>query len=165
MPGSTPAGCIVVRHRSRSIISVWESMEIRVPRAHENVGSNPTSLTGKHCGGVRAGTGRRLLIVTTQVRFLSPQLDEWQSSGGMRSLPRKQVSRKSGLWVRVPRLPPEKKQVPLAERQRRQPSKLDRRVRFPQGTLDWVGSSAAEQVFVKHPRVGSSPTLPSFIAG
>ncbi len=28
-----------------------------------------------------------------------------------------------------------------------------------------VGSSAAEQVFVKHPRVGSSPTRPSFIAG
>ena len=27
------------------IISVWESLEIRVPRAHENVGSNPTTLT------------------------------------------------------------------------------------------------------------------------
>ena len=59
----------------------------------------------------------------------------------------------------------EEQYVPLADRQRHQPSKLDRRVRFPQGTFDWVGSSAAEQVFVKHPRVGSSPTLPSFIAG
>ena len=55
--------------------------------------------------------------------------------------------------------------VPLADRQRHQPSKLDRRVRFPQGTFDWVGSSAAEQVLVKHSRVGSSPTLPSLIAG
>ena len=27
------------------------------------------------CGGVRAGTGRRLLTVPTQVRFLSPQLE------------------------------------------------------------------------------------------
>ena len=55
--------------------------------------------------------------------------------------------------------------VPLADRQRHQPSKLNRRVRLPQGTLDWVGSSAAEQVFVKHQRVGSSPTRPSFAAG
>ena len=99
-------------HPRSMIISVWESLpffamkEGRVPRAHENVGSNPTTLTEEHCGGVRAGTGRRLLIVTTQVRFLSPQLNEWKSSGWMRSLPRKQVSRESGLWVRVPRLPP-----------------------------------------------------------
>ena len=27
------------------------------------------------CGGVRAGTGRRLLTAPTQVRFLSPQLE------------------------------------------------------------------------------------------
>ena len=59
----------------------------------------------------------------------------------------------------------EELQVPLADRLRRQPSKRDRRVRLPQGTFDWVGSSVAEQVLVKHPRVGSSPTLPSFIAG
>ena len=31
-------------------------------------------------------------------------------------------------------------------------------------THDRVGSSAAEQVLVKHPSVGSSPTLPSWIA-
>ena len=53
-----------------------------------------------------------------------------------------------------------KENVPLADRQRYQASTLDRRVRFPQGTFDWVGSSAAEQVFVKHQRVGSSPTRP-----
>jgi hypothetical protein len=28
------------------------------------------------CGGARAGTGRRLLTVLTQVRFLPPQLTE-----------------------------------------------------------------------------------------
>ena len=96
-----------------------------------------------------------------QVRVLPPQLDhKWKSSGGMRSLPRKQVRARCPLWVRVPRLPPHAGNVPLADRQRHQPSKLDRRVRFPQGTLDRVGSSAAEQVFVKHPRVGSSPTRP-----
>jgi hypothetical protein len=57
------------------------------------------------------------------------------------------------------------KHVRLAERQRHQASTLDRRVRFPQRILEWVGSSAAEQVSVKHPRVGSSPTRPSFTAG
>ena len=64
-------------------------MEIRVPRAHENVGSNPTTLTEIHCGGVRAGTGPGApgLIVTTQVRFLSPQLDEGKSSGWKQGLP------------------------------------------------------------------------------
>ena len=35
-----------------------------------------------HCGGVRAGTGRRLLIVTTQVRFLSPQLHDGSHPAG-----------------------------------------------------------------------------------
>ena len=56
--------------------------------------------------------------------------------------------------------------VSLAERQRRQASNLDRRVRLPQDTLDnRVGSSAAEQVLVKYQCVGSSPTRPSPIAG
>ena len=111
-----------------------------------------------------------------QVRVLPPQLDyKWKSSGRMRNLPRKQVRAKCPLWVRVPRLPPQTVNVPLADRQRHQPSKLNRRVRFPQGTLDRVGSSAADRrrrmechcvaVFVKHPRVGSSPTRPSPTAG
>lgn len=59
----------------------------------------------------------------------------------------------------------EEQYVPLADRQRCQPSKLDRRVRLPQGTFDWVGSSATVQVLVKHPRVGSSPARPFYIAG
>lgn len=56
--------------------------------------------------------------------------------------------------------------VPLAERQRHRASNPDRRVRLSQGTLDSrpeqqrVGSSAAEQVLVRHSRVGSSPTRP-----
>ena len=107
-----------------------------------------------------------------QVRVLPPQLDhKRKSSGRMRCLPRKQVRARCLLWVRAPRLPPHAGNVPLADRQRHQPSKLNRQVRpalpvrFPQGTLDWVGSSAAEPVFVKHPRVGSSPTRPSPTAG
>lgn len=57
--------------------------------------------------------------------------------------------------------------VPLAERQRHRASNPDRRVRLSQGILDSraiqqrVGSSAAEQVLVRHSRVGSSPTRPS----
>lgn len=54
--------------------------------------------------------------------------------------------------------------VLLAEWQRCQPSKLDRRVRFPQGTLIRVGSSAAERVPVKHKCAGSSPVRPFLIA-
>ena len=73
-----------------------------------------------------------------QVRVLPPQLDhKWKSSGGMRSLPRKQVRARCPLWVRVPRLPLGLNQhVPLADWQRHQPSKLNRRVRLPQGTLE-----------------------------
>src|SRR5438445_12918371 len=63
--GSIPAG--------RSYFRTWESLEFRVPRAHEIAGSNPAVMT-VHCGGFRAGTGRRLLIAPTQVRFLPPQL-------------------------------------------------------------------------------------------
>jgi hypothetical protein len=34
-------------------------------------------MKNNYCGGVRAGTGRRLLTVPTQVRFLPPQLCEF----------------------------------------------------------------------------------------
>ncbi len=67
--GSNPTG--------RFYFSVWESLEIRVPRAHENVGSNPATLTDVMrwvlCwyGKVRLGG----LIAATQIRFLPPQLD------------------------------------------------------------------------------------------
>ncbi len=40
--------------------------------------------------------------------------------------------------VGVGRFPLQTKHVPLADRQRRQPSKLDRRVRLPHGTLDEI---------------------------
>jgi hypothetical protein len=44
-----------------------------VLREHEDAGSTPATPTD-HCGGTRAGTGRRLLTAPTQVRFLPPQL-------------------------------------------------------------------------------------------
>lgn len=56
-----------------ALISVWESLEIRLVRDQEIVGSNPTTLTLR-CGGACAGTSRRLLTALSQVRFLSPQL-------------------------------------------------------------------------------------------
>ena len=52
-------------------------------------------LTGvkQHCGGVRAGTGRRLLTALTRVRFLSPQLEESRvKSQGSRARQREVVA-------------------------------------------------------------------------
>lgn len=142
------------------------------------------SLSLSDCGGARAGTGRRLLTVLTQVRFLPPQLVEspelraecpesglsasqlWtldpqlsrKSSGWMRSLPRKQVRAHCPLWVQVPRLPPDgKQQVPLAERQRFQASNLARRVRLPRGTL---GDGESRRHGVGENSVSLSPVLP-----
>ena len=51
----------------------WESLVIPPVSGTGNrwvESSRPDS----HCGGARAGTGRRLLSAPTQVRFLSPQL-------------------------------------------------------------------------------------------
>jgi hypothetical protein len=53
---------------------MWERLVFRVLREHESAGSNPAILTFD-CGGARVGTGRRLLTVLSQVRFLPPQLD------------------------------------------------------------------------------------------
>jgi hypothetical protein len=55
------------------IYGVLESLEIRLLREQETVGSNPTAPT-PFCGGARVGTGGRLLRVISQVRFLPPQL-------------------------------------------------------------------------------------------
>jgi hypothetical protein len=121
-----------------------KTWSFRAPRAHEIVGSNPTMLTEFHCGGVRAGTGRRLLIVVAQVRFLSPQLDRLRkSSGRMRSLSRKQVRDEFPLCVRVPRLPPEEIMCPW-------PSGKGARLPPWIGGFDsrgalWIGSVAQRQ--------------------
>ena len=54
------------------------------------------------CGGVRVGTGRRLLTAPTQVRFLSPQLESNDYPAGSQR-PCKLVSVVL-VRVRVPRL-------------------------------------------------------------
>ena len=95
--GSNPTG--------RFYFSVWERLEIRVPRAHETVGSNPATLTDVMrwvlCWYGKATVNRRDAgsIPATAAGY------QWKSSGRMRSLPRKQVRAKCPLWVQVPRLP------------------------------------------------------------
>ena len=87
-----------------------------------------------HCGGARAGTSRRLLTVSTQVRFLSPQLF-WKDKpigDGCRLESGRACKCLEGSTPSPSAL---KHDVPLAERQRRQPSKLDRWVQLPQGIL------------------------------
>jgi hypothetical protein len=65
---------------------VWESLVIRVPRAHENVGSIPTTLTGAMrwvlCWYGKATVNRRDAgsIPATAAIFL------WKSTGWMRAL-------------------------------------------------------------------------------
>ena len=116
-------------------------------------------------GSQQRSTGR--IHPAPDSRLPSPDTRHFRkSSGRMRSLSRKQVrvrNARCGFESHGFRL--EQKHVPLADRQRCQPSKLNRWVRLPQGTFHWNGSSAAEQVFVKHPRVGSSPTRPSSHCG
>ncbi len=85
------------------------------------------------CGGACVGTGRRLLSVTPQVRFLPPQPCDTGGQANWRwQPPRKRSSDEpwgfDSLTFRLA--------VPLAERQRCQSSTLARRVRLPQGTLE-----------------------------
>ena len=81
------------------------------------------------------GTGGRLLTALTQVRFLPPQF-QIQRKGkptvdGSRLENGRAMNRLEGSTPS----PSAFVVVPLAERQRRQPSKLGRRVQLPQGTL------------------------------
>ena len=74
------AACCLARAEERvqfplgaHLFGVWERWKVHVLREHEDAGSTPATPTD-HCGGSRAGTGRRLLTAPTQVRFLPPQL-------------------------------------------------------------------------------------------
>ena len=84
------------------------------------------------CGGARVGTGRRLLSVTSQVRFLPPQL--WirkvKPTGDGSRLESGRAMSLGGSTPSPSALP-----CPWPSGRGCQPSKLARRVRLPQGTL------------------------------
>ena len=123
------------------VFGVWESLEIRVLREHENVGSNPTAPT-ERCGGACVGTGWRLLTVVTQVRFLPPQL---KCETEVIRLDEEPVSKTGAVHTVVGSSPTASAQhVLLAERQRLRASNPVRRVRLPQSTLVF-GSVAQRQ--------------------
>ena len=67
-----PPQAVVVALSRRRSFRTWESLVFRVLRAHEIAGSNPAVLTFLRWG--LCWYGRRLLSVTSQVRFLPPQL-------------------------------------------------------------------------------------------
>ena len=84
------------------------------------------------CGGTRVGTGRRLLTAPTLVRFQPPQLCDTDGQADWRwQPPRKRSSDEpwgfDSLTFRLVR--------PWPIGTRHQPSKLNRRVRFPQGAF------------------------------
>ena len=98
------------------------------------------------CGGACVGTGRRLLSVTSQVRFLPPQLCVTEGQANWRwQPPRKRPSDEpwgfDSLTFRLTR--------PWPIGTRHQPSKLNRRVQFPQGALecDWGSASGRPSGF------------------
>ena len=64
------------------------------------------------CGGACVGTGRRLLSVTTQVRFLPPQPLSTEGQANWRWQPPRKRPSFTALRVRLPHLPP---RAPLAD--------------------------------------------------
>ena len=122
----------------------------RCPRAHEIVGSNPTTLTQRHCGGSCAGTGRRLLTVVTQVRFLPPQLQQTEGQANWRWQPPRKRSSVTALRVRLPLLPPEVTRA-LGRAAEAPGFQLGQAGSTPaEHSCTRVGSSVAERVPVKH---------------
>ena len=110
---------VPVRLRLGALSGVWESLGFRVLREHEIAGSNPAAPT--YCGGTRVGTGRRLLIALTQVRFLPPQLTTKRKGKPTGDGSRLESGRAAMPWEFDS--PSFRLHVPLAERQRLQPSK------------------------------------------
>jgi hypothetical protein len=80
--------------------------------------------TPTYCGGTRAGTGRRLLIALAQVRFLPPQLTTIRKGKPTGDGNRLESGRAAMPWEF--NSPSFRLHVPLAERQRLQPSKRAR---------------------------------------
>ena len=116
------------------------------------------------CGGTRVGTGRRLLIAPTQVRFLPPQLAIRKvkpTGDGSRPESGRAMSRPplhggargfDSLTFRLVR--------PWPIGTRHQPSKLNRRVRFPQGALECDRGSASGRLPGLEPGDGGSTPPP-----
>lgn len=118
------------------------ALAIRVPRVrnwgrcakNEDLvrGRPPFKFDYADCGELRCGPMVRRLPVKETNAGSIPATAVATRQEGMRPA-RKQVPI-TPMWVRVARIP--KQDVPLAERQRCQPSKLARWVRLPQGILE-----------------------------
>ena len=129
---------------------MWESLVFRRFREPETVGSNPDH-PDLPCGGARVGTGGRLLSVTSQVRFLPPQLAKWKVKPiGDGSRGRKRSSDEpwgfDSLTFRLT--------VPLAERQRCQPVQAGE-----------AGSTPASGTLERDARGSASGRLPGLEPG
>ncbi len=110
------------------------------------------------CGGTRVGTGRRLLIALTQVRFLPPQ--PFGENGRASQLAMAAVGESGrAMSLGSSTLSPSAF-VPLAERQRCRASNPARRVRLPQGTLAFDRGSASGRPSGFEPGDGGSTPPP-----
>ena len=111
---------------------VWESLVFRVLREHEIAGSNPAILTYM----IRCGQTVRQRPVKPTSGGSSPPTGAFKQRKGkpIGDGSRFESGRAMSLEGSTPSLSAFMN-VPLADRQRLQPSKLARRVRFPQGTL------------------------------
>ena len=110
--------------------SVWESLGIRLPWEQEIVSSNLTTLTALRCGRMV----RRLPVKeqTTGSIPVAAALRKGKPTGDGSGFENRRAMSLEGSTPSPSAL---KHHVPLAERQRRQPSKLERRVQLPQGIL------------------------------
>ena len=115
------------------LIRTWESLVLRVLRAHEIAGSNPAVLTSVMrwgpCWYGQAAVNRHDAGSIPATAALNKRKGKPTGDGS-----RFESGRATSLEGSTPSLSA-LVHVPLADRLRLQPSKLARRVRFPQGTL------------------------------
>ena len=119
-----------VRLQLGALCGVWESLGIRLPWAQEIVSSNLTTPTVFPC---------HLMVRDRPVKpGMYVQLVPGELTGRASQMETATVSKTVERYCLGGSTPPPsalKNHVPLAERQRRQPSKLERRVQLPQGIL------------------------------
>ena len=142
-------------------LRVWESLVFRVLRAHEIAGSNPAILTddcGAPCLYGRAAVNRFVAgSIPASAAYENGGASRWATAAASTAV----EPFHDGLEGSTPS--PSAGTCALgraAEVPSFQPGEAGS---TPAGHFHWVGSSAAEQVPVKHQRAGSSPARPSEI--
>ena len=142
-----------------ALCGVWENLEIRLPWAQEIVSSiltTPTELRWSSCWYEQAVVNRPdtgSIPVTAALRKGKPIGDGNRFENG----------RAMSLGGSTP--PPSacNEHVPLAERQRSQPSKLERRVQLPQGIFNDRGSANGRLPAFEPGDGGSIPSPRTFL--